>query len=308
MLVERATTALVEPAAIANEDVATTVAAAPPLVCLSHLRWDFVRQRPQHLMSRFAQRAPVWFWEEHIACDHPLPFLEHHYFPADKLTVLRPRVPQGAIGEPLRVMLRDLYRQFVKTALRADPVLWYYTPMMLGFTADEPAAAVVYDCMDELSAFAHADPALLANEAALLKRADVVFTGGRSLYEAKRSRHNNVHAFPSSVDTAHFGTARTLPVAQRRAPVLGYFGVIDERLDLSLIAALAAARPDWRIEMVGPVVKIDPASVPKAANIVWLGSRDYAALPQVLAGWDVALMPFAINEATRFISPTKTPE
>ncbi|WP_247599446.1 UDP-galactopyranose mutase [Sphingomonas sp. PAMC26645] len=285
----------------------------PPLICFSHLRWDFVTQRPQHLMKRFAQAQSVFVWEEHIPCDHPLPFLEHHPFPADNVIALRPRLPHWWNAEQVEAGLRQLLDMLVATSIRAKPVLWFYTPMMLPFAEHLDAAAVVYDCMDELSAFRFADPALLDREARLLTRADLVFTGGYSLYEAKRGRHRDVHAFPSAVDVAHFAQARagnSEPEDQRQiaGPKLGFFGVIDERIDLALVDAVAAQRPDWSFIMIGPVVKIDPAHLPRRANIHWLGGRSYNELPAYLSGWDVALMPFAINAATRFISPTKTPE
>ncbi|PTQ63379.1 UDP-galactopyranose mutase [Sphingomonas sp. PP-CE-3G-477] len=288
-------------------------AAPPPLICFSHLRWDFVTQRPQHLMKRFAQSHSVYVWEEHIPCDHPLPFLEHHPFPADNVIALRPRLPHWWNADQVEAGLRQLLDMLVATSVREKPVLWFSTPMMLPFAEHLDAAAVVYDCMDELSAFRFADPALLDREARLLTRADLVFTGGYSLYEAKRGRHRDVHAFPSAVDVAHFAQARTgniEPEDQRHisGPKLGFFGVIDERIDLALLDAVAAERPDWSFVMIGPVVKIDPAHLPRRANIHWLGGRDYDELPAYLSGWDVALMPFAINAATRFISPTKTPE
>lgn len=192
-------------------------------------------------------------------------------------------------------------------------VLWYYTPMALGFTSHLSPAAVVYDCMDELSAFAGAPPGLRAREDQLFEMADVVLTGGLSLYDAKRHRHRNVHPFPSSVDVRHFAKAREAqadPADQAAIPHprLGFFGVIDERLDVALLSGIAAARPDWQLVLIGPVVKIDEATLPKAPNIHYLGRKSYTALPAYLAGWDVALVPFALNEATRFISPTKTPE
>jgi UDP-galactopyranose mutase len=140
-----------------------------------------------------------------------------------------------------------------------------------------------------------------------------VFTGGASLHERKRHRHANVHLFPSSVDVAHFARARAAqpdPTDQAGLshPRLGYVGVIDERMDLELLAAVADARPDWSLVMLGPVVKIDPGTLPQRPNIHYLGARPYDSLPSYLAGWDVALLPFALNDATRFISPTKTPE
>ena len=286
---------------------------APPLICFSHLRWDFVTQRPQHLMKRFAAERRVFFWEEPIGCDHPRPYLEHHHFAEDGVTALRPRVPHWWDRPTTEAALRDLLDTFVATAIPVSPVLWFYTPMMLGFADHLLAETIVYDCMDELAAFAFADPLLVEREAELIARADVMFTGGYSLYEAKRDRHDAIHPFPSAVDVDHFAAARgplAEPADQVRiaGPKLGFYGVIDERIDLALIDAVAAARTDWQIVMIGPVVKIDPAALPRRANIHWLGARRYDELPAYLSGWSVALMPFAINEATRFISPTKTPE
>ncbi|HEU0045691.1 UDP-galactopyranose mutase [Sphingomonas sp.] len=290
-----------------------TLVRSATLLCFSHLRWDFVTQRPQHLMRRFARGRRVFFWEEPIGSDHALPYLEHHHFPDDGVIALRPRLPTAWSLEEKEAGLKRLLDQFVATSVPEAPVAWFYTPMMWGWARHLNTAAVVYDCMDELSAFAHADPLLVQRESALLASADVVFTGGRSLYEAKRRRHDNVHAFPSSIEAEHFAHARCAteePADQRDLPRprLGYYGVIDERLDLGLIDAVAAARPDWQIVMIGPVVKIDAGQLPRRANIHWLGGRGYDELPQYLGGWDVALMPFAMNEATRYISPTKTPE
>jgi UDP-galactopyranose mutase len=185
--------------------------------------------------------------------------------------------------------------------------------MALGVTHELTADTVVYDCMDELSAFAGAPPELRQRELELFRRADVVFTGGQTLYEAKRSQHHNVHAFPSSVDVAHFAQARSLtadPPDQARIPHprIGFFGVIDERMDYRLLRGVAEARPDWQIVLIGPTAKVDPSSLPRASNIHYLGPKSYADLPSYIAGWDVATLPFARNEATRFISPTKTPE
>jgi UDP-galactopyranose mutase len=185
--------------------------------------------------------------------------------------------------------------------------------MALAFSRDVASSAIVFDCMDELSAFRGAPPELLAHEAELLERANLVFTGGQSLYEAKRKRHRRVYAFPSSVDVAHFAAARrTKSDPQDQQPIphprVGFFGVIDERMDLELIDRVAAARPHWQLVMLGPCVKIDPAVLPRRENIHYLGMKKYEELPGYLSGWQVALLPFARNESTRFISPTKTPE
>jgi len=194
-----------------------------------------------------------------------------------------------------------------------DYVLWYYTPMALPIAAGLAPRAVVYDCMDQLAAFKGSPPELMRREEELFRQADVVFTGGQALFEEKKARHHNIHAFPSSVDVAHFAQARAPqadPSDQQslRRPRLGFFGVIDERMDLDLLAGVAAARPEWNLILIGPVVKIEEESLPRAPNIFYLGSKSYQELPRYVSGWDVALLPFALNEATKFISPTKTPE
>lgn len=210
-------------------------------------------------------------------------------------------------------MQRQLLDGYLAELGVRDLVLWYYTPMSLRFSDHLQARTVVYDCMDELSAFRGAPPELVQRERELLQRADVVFTGGYSIWEAKRALHANAHPFPSSVDVAHFAAARTAQddppdQADIPHPRLGFYGVIDERFDVALLGEIAAQRPQWQFVMIGPVVKIDPAELPRASNIHYLGGKTYDELPGYLSGWDVALMPFALNASTRYISPTKTPE
>lgn len=282
------------------------------LVCLSHLRWDLVFQRPQHLMTRFAQSSPVFFIEEPAFEGQERPYLKQ-YTPGDNLHVFVPHMPEGLPAIAAASAQRRLVTDLLRDARIRSPVLWYYTPMALQYADAIDAAVTVYDCMDELSAFRDAPPEMRQLEAELLRRADLVFTGGMSLYEAKQACHPNVHAFPSAVDAKHFGKARSRlpdPVDQRviPRPRLGFFGVIDERLDRELLAAVARLRPEWQLILVGPVAKIDPASLPQAANIHYLGGKAYVDLPAYIANWDVAVMPFELNAATRFISPTKTPE
>jgi UDP-galactopyranose mutase len=207
------------------------------------------------------------------------------------------------------LLLDDLFLEYNIS----DYILWYYTPMALAFTWHLEPLLTVYDCMDELSAFKFAPPNLKQREAELLACADLVFTGGYSLYEAKCHLHPNIHPFPSSIDPAHFRKARKKladPEDQTviPRPRLGFFGVIDERMDIDLLAGVADAKPDWNLVMIGPVVKIDPAELPRHPNIHYLGGRDYNDLPAYLSGWDIAMLPFARNESTRYISPTKTPE
>ncbi len=282
----------------------------PDIVTLTHLRWDFVFQRPQHLLTRCARRHRVFVIEEPVIDDGP-PRLDVSVR-QHGIHVVVPRFSADRASESAGLQ-RQLLRGFFREHRIADYVLWYYTPMAMEFTRDLTPRAVVYDCMDELSAFAGAPAAMREREQELLARADIVFTGGQTLYESKRHSHPNVHAFPSSVDVDHFARGRVRqPDPDDQAhiphPRLGFFGVVDERMDLELLRQVAAARPDWHLVIVGPVVKIDPSALPVAANIHYLGPKSYEELPSYLAGWDVALLPFARNDATRFISPTKTPE
>jgi UDP-galactopyranose mutase len=280
------------------------------VICVSHLRWDFVLQRPQHLLTRCARERRCYYIEEPLYDAGGIPRLDMRK--TSNVMVVVPHLPGGAERDAAAIQRRLLDELITRERIDSY-VLWYYTPMALAFTDHLRPHAIVFDCMDELSAFAHAPAALKECEAELLRRATIVFTGGQSLYQAKRNRHPNVHAFPSSVDANHFAQARKLATdppdqAAIARPRLGFFGVIDERLDIGLIRGVAAARPDWQIVMVGPVVKIDPSMLPHGNNIHYLGSKSYDELPGYIAGWDVALLPFARNASTRYISPTKTPE
>jgi glycosyltransferase involved in cell wall biosynthesis len=290
------------------------------LIVFCHLRWDFVLQRPQHVLSRIAQRHPVLFVEEPVRCNEGEQRIEITT-PAPGVNVLRPHTPVDAQGfageqtEPVGQMLAMHLRQQGIT----DYAVWLYTPMAMPLAQRLHPQAIVYDCMDELTAFKNAPAQLSQLEADLLKAADIVFTGGPSLYEARRDRHRNVLCLPSAVDADHFSRPRALADAsgmQRAAdlqarvahPRLGFFGVVDERLDLDLLSAMADAHPDWQLVMVGPVAKISEQDLPRRGNIHWLGQQSYDLLPHLVATWDVCMLPFALNESTRFISPTKTLE
>jgi glycosyltransferase involved in cell wall biosynthesis len=282
------------------------------LICFSHLRWDFVFQRPQQLMCRFAREMNVIFWEEPIEIGaHETPYLRVRET-EEKVRLVVPHLPAGMPEEAREAALQRLLDAHV-SAIKGPLVAWYYTPMMLPFSRDLDADVTVFDAMDELSKFRFAPAKLLELEQELIDSADIVFTGGASLYEAKKGRHDNVHCFASSVDRAHFAKARAQlfdPADQEDLPRprLGFYGVIDERFDTELLDKIAEMRPDWSFVMVGPVVKISEDDLPKRPNIHYLGGKTYRELPAYLSGWDVALMPFAMNESTEFISPTKTPE
>ena len=280
------------------------------LVVFSHLRWNFVYQRAQHLLSRLAQRWQV------IVVEEPVPASERNeleiFEAAPGVQVWRPHVTGEAWGfhDDHLPVVKKLVADAMREHKVSDYWVWFYTPMALPFASDLKPRGVVYDCMDELSHFKNAPRQLVQRENALFKMADLVFTGGRNIYNAKRSRHPDVHCFPSSVDAKHFErTAGEHPLhADIPRPRLGYCGVIDERINLDLVDAIAKARPEWNIVMVGPTAKIDPAHLPRHDNIHWLGQQSYEDLPKFIKGWDVCLMPFALNDATKFISPTKTLE
>lgn len=289
------------------------------LLCFSHLRWDFVWQRPQHLMSRFSARMPVYVVEEPVVEGNVATLRVR----ADGgVTVLTPVLPTGpdlpgGFDRRANRVVRDLLAPVVCGLLAQGEgplVTWYYTPMALGAApVGAESDLVVFDAMDELSAFRFAPRELAEREAALMHRADLVFTGGPSLYRARKDRHPAVHCFPSGVEADHFARAKTLPgrltdLADRPGPVLGFYGVLDERVDMALLAGIADLRPEWTLALVGPTAKIGPDDLPQRPNVVRYGMQAYADLPRFLACFDVALLPFARNEATRFISPTKTLE
>ncbi|PYS99894.1 MAG: glycosyl transferase [Acidobacteria bacterium] len=283
------------------------------VVVFSHLRWNFVFQRPQHLLSRFAKQHDVLFIEEPVFHDGDPRFVVTETKEGVEVAVPHLRNETGP-DEVDRIMKR-LVGELVADRNFTDYITWYYTPMMLEWSERLHPLATIYDCMDELSAFKNAPEKLKLREAELFGLADLVFTGGRSLYEVKREQHAAVYCFPSSIDVKHFGRALegdsvTEPDDQKNItkPRIGFFGVIDERTDIELLRQSAELRPEWQFVMIGPVVKISEDELPKADNIHYLGGKTYDELPGYIAGWDVAMMPFAINESTRFISPTKTPE
>lgn len=291
------------------------------ILCLSHLRWDFVFQRPQHLLSRAAREGRRVFFIEEPVLGEEQPRLDistrrNEATGENVVTVVQPHMRHGLSFEEVEAEQRRLLDALIAKENITDFVLWHYTPMARGFAAHLRPHALVYDCMDELSMFKGAPPELREREAELIEHADLIFTGGQSIYEAKAEQLANadrLHCFPSSIDFAHFAKARNItgdPADQAGIahPRLGFFGVVDERFDIELLREMAAARPLWQFVIIGPVVKIDPAVLPEGENIHYLGGKSYAELPAYLAGWDVALLLFARNDATRFISPTKTPE
>jgi hypothetical protein len=281
------------------------------IVCFSHLRWHFVYQRPQHLMTGIAREGRVFYIEEAFY-EAPADRLDA-VLTEDQVYVLQMHLAGNDSRPDVTARQQQLLSSYFATQDLLTYLCWFYTPMALPLLDVFEPQLIVYDCMDELSAFKFAPPLLKKREQELLDIADLVFTGGSSLYQAKKHRHPQVHLFPSSIDKTHFATARTIqkdPADQESIPHprLGFYGVLDERFDIELIDYIATHRPDWHIVLIGPVVKIDPQLLPRQSNIHYLGAKQYSELPGYLAGWDVAMISFALNESTKFISPTKTPE
>lgn len=291
------------------------------IVVFSHLRWSFVWQRPQQFLSRFASKHRILFIEE------PYFDLREGEQGRLELEAVAPNIMVSAVHLPedlrhspkLHEELRKFARQAIDTVnLDGEfdaPLLWYYSPMEASWSLGHfEAKGVIYDCMDELSQFKGAPPELIEQEKRLMKRADIVFTGGYELWLKKSKQHPNVHFFGCGVEVEHFGKASLeetpIPadVANLPKPVIGWFGVVDERVDYTLLKEMAAMRPEWSFVMVGPVVKVDPAELPQAPNLHWLGGRDYKELPSYCKAYDVCMMAFALNEATEFINPTKALE
>jgi UDP-galactopyranose mutase len=279
-------------------------------LCFSHLRWDFVFQRPQHLLSRLAKKARVFYVEEPTIGDS----LGIQTSKRDEnLTVVTPTVTKDLNETQQHDYQKEMIHQLMREHHIFDYGCWYYTPMALPFSSHLDPLIIIYDCMDELSHFKNAPKELLALERQLLQQADLVFTGGQSLFEAKAKLHPNIHPFPSSIDFDHFASARRLrrePADQKEIPHprLGFYGVLDERMNLELVTQIAEARPQWNFIFLGPVAKIDVKTLPQRKNIHYLGMKKYSELPAYVAGWDLAFLPFAKNESTKYISPTKTPE
>ena len=278
------------------------------LVCFSHLRWDFVFQRPQHLLTRMAKSMNIFYLEEPVTAAIKFP---HYAYSSrgSQITIVTPQLPKGLNEADSLKMQKQLFTEFMADRVLTDFGFWYYTPMALDFSRGYQPEVTVFDCMDELSSFKFAPESLKSLEKELMLKADIVFTGGHSLYEAKKKQHHNIHAFPSSIDKLHFARARDLKNKRHKTTIkLGFYGVIDERFDIELIRGIATLRPKWEIFLIGPIVKIDPATLPVNDNIHYQGAKTYAELPEMIADWDLALIPFLLNESTRFISPTKTPE
>jgi glycosyltransferase involved in cell wall biosynthesis len=291
-----------------------------PIIVHCHLCWDWVWQRPQQFLARLSARHKILFVET-VGPDPELSSATARFWTATNfpnMTILRLQFPawrwsDGAFVDRERCRLVKEFIAGPGAGQFESAVQWFYDPMAVpAFLGQMNEIGVVYDCMDELSKFRGAPPQIRTRERKLLSAADVVFAGGRKLWESKKLQNENCHFYGCGVDVAHFGKAgdpqTKIPddIAALRKPVLGYFGVVDERMDYDLLVKLAEANPDWSIAMVGPTIKVD--QVPQRENLHWLGQKNYLELPAYCKAFDVCMMPFALNEATEFINPTKALE
>jgi glycosyltransferase involved in cell wall biosynthesis len=274
------------------------------MVVFCHLRWQFVYQRPQHIISRMSKTMNVLVIEEPIdhtpAEENTANLMVIH----DRLHILQPRVKDI-------VSIIPILQKYIKS--QVIPIGWFYSPSFVPLLKSRLFDTIVYDCMDELALFKGAPATLIDDERYLMAHADIVFTGGKSLYESKKKLHPNVHCFPSSVDELHFAQALNgievpADIAYLQSPIVGYFGVIDERIDLHLLQETAKKMPNVSFVMIGPLAKIEKSDLPREHNIYYLGMKSYSELPHYLKAFDIAMMPFALNDATKYISPTKTLE
>jgi hypothetical protein len=294
--------------------------ALPVLMVFSHMAWNPGQGRTPQLMAALAGRWQILFVEapRHAA---GAARLESRAIRAG-LTVLTLTTPAPAAG------FHDDAQAFGVTLLREElagrrlkiDIAWLDTPMAWPLAQALGIACLAYDCLEGPPASLQFDAALLhQRESALMRTAALMVAAGPSLFNAHRHRHANLHCVCSAVHAEHFSPA-SLELTSARArrghvlqsslarPRLGYFGSIDERLDLDLLAALADRQPGWAFVMVGSVAGIAAERLPQRRNIHWLGEQDDALLPYLLAGWDLALMPYVVSEATRFLMPSQTLE
>ena len=294
-----------------------------PIIVHSHLAWDWVWQRPQQFHSRLAKTHPILFVEGPTASDQltapRVTLREVSDYP--NIVVLQMQMPASRFwsdGSWVDAERRRLVQSVLEGPLGrkfVNPVQWFYDPMAAtAFAGRMDEIAIVYDCMDELSQFKGAPAELVRRERELLAAADVVFAGGPKMAKSKRRLNPNCYSFGCGVDIKHFGKARRATtkvpreIAAMSGAVLGYIGVVDERIDYDLLAKLADYNRDWNLAIVGPWTKIDPADFPVRRNLHFLGNRDYGELPAYAKGFDICLMPFAKNAATEYINPTKALE
>jgi glycosyltransferase involved in cell wall biosynthesis len=278
------------------------------LIVLSHVRWTDAWQRPHHVVSRLARERRTWFVEGPSPGGHQPPRLVTLADGDVTRAWLEPPPTGEGDGDAAGPETVETYRRLLPGLVGpadGDRVVWLCTPLALDIAGALDPTVLVYDvAIDELLSLRGVPQGVALAQKEALARADVVFTASPSLHRSVIEQGRpDAHLAPGGVDPAHFAAARR-PRTDRGRPVAGYVGPIDERIDVALVAALATALADWEIRIVGPVGGIDPAALPRAANITYPGPVPYAALPEVMADLDVAVMPLAVGAAPRSTNPT----
>jgi glycosyltransferase involved in cell wall biosynthesis len=217
----------------------------------------------------------------------------------------------------VRSLNRWLLRWQIRRALRqlhfGQPITWTFLPTSADVVRTLGEKLVVYQCVDEYSAFSDAAPEIRSLEEELLVKSDLVLVCSSALLEAKQRFNPRTHLVTHGVDYEHFRRASedATPVAPELRdiprPILGFHGLLADWVDLELIAELARKRPDWSIVLIGRV-DTDLTPLRELHNVHLLGHRPYSRLPEYLRGFDVALLPFVCNELTRNANPLKLRE
>ena len=294
------------------------------IICLSHLKWErTLFQRPQQLMQQMSHRRKVLYvavcgLREFLAALLRGRIRELYGRHNENLTYLNlphllffSRLP--LIGPLASWLTASALKALARRRGLGEATLWLYFPRFVESLKHFPHRQLVYDCMDFFEGFSSTDAGIRDDEQRLLRQADLVFTGGKSLQRAREGVNPRTYCFPSGVEFEHFHqaaqTATAIPEDIQRLPrpILGYFGAVDERIDFALLASVCRQRPQWSVVLLGPRIMQQPLpeSLP---NFHYLGKKDYGQLPHYLKAFDVCLMPFVISELTQRISPTKTPE
>ena len=281
-------------------------------------------QRPQQIAVRLAKSYSIlYFWPRYASDLARRRGNSQQVEPESALSVRLvsplllpferaiPAACRTNLGTVKSIISHRLWAEGFATA----PILWFYAPRFAPLLDSLEHSAVVYDIMDEHSAFSFARRDMRELEARLLRDADLVFAGTNTLAERKREFAPQVRYLPCGVEFEHFSAAAAKnlhvpPVLSGvSGPVIGYFGAVDDRLDFDMLLAAAMRHPDWTILLAGPwLATKSRAEVQSQPNILMPGLVPYAELPAYLARFDVAVLPFVLNELTMHIHPTKVLE
>lgn len=297
------------------------------IVCLSSTRWSFLWQRPQQIMSRLCARHDILY------VDPPFPVAEEQVRGIsndesgtlivknlqtinDALQIFRPleisrfSYPDLDSNELLKMNQELLQCQIQKALFQLGwqhPLLWLYDPRNVNLVDQLNPCGVIYDCVDSFRSFSWSHPHVSIWEEALVDRADVVLATSRALYQERLRKNRYTFLVPNAADYKHFspwqGYEKPADITAISRPRLGFIGAIYEWVDLELLQVIADKSPAWNLVLIGP--KQHGLQLPERSNIHWLGQRGYAELPAYVHSFDVALIPFLVNETTQHANPIK---